>query len=185
MTQRLFAAAALALLLASAPLAAIYMRMETREVPIDRLVPNLERELKADPDNSRRSINLARLHAMAYALKVDDLPAARLETRSAGGTVVSTRVERGSGRCPPGAFPPRPPRRGSAPQEVVRHYGAALTLAPDDLTARLGHGWVLQQSGDTPAAITAYRMVIAQAWPGEQKIEALDAVPAVLHGRGR
>ena len=50
---------------------------------------------------------------------------------------------------------------------------AALKLAPDNLTARLGHGWVLQQSGDTQGAIKEYRRVVEQAWPSEQKIKAL------------
>ena len=66
MTTRVLLAGALAVLTASAHLTAIYMRMETREVPIDRLVANLERELKTNPANVQTLINLARLHAMAY-----------------------------------------------------------------------------------------------------------------------
>jgi hypothetical protein len=173
MTQRLFAAAALALLLASAPLAAIYMRMETREVPIDRLVTNLERELKADPTNVQTLVNLARLHAMAYALKVDDFPGAQLKP----GQPEVPSFPPGSSEVPgvvrPAVSPEASARAAQHLKQAVRHYGAALTLAPDNLTARLGHGWVLQQSGDTQAAITAYRLVIAQAWPSEQKIKAL------------
>ena len=46
-------------------------------VPIDRLVANLERELKTDPANVQTIINLARLHAMAFALKIDEFPAAQ------------------------------------------------------------------------------------------------------------
>ena len=48
MTTRVLLALALGVLTASAHLAGIYMRMETREVPIDRLVANLERELKTE-----------------------------------------------------------------------------------------------------------------------------------------
>ena len=41
------------------------------------------------------------------------------------------------------------------------------------MTARLGHGWVLQQSGDTQSAIAEYRQVIKQAWRLDQQIKAL------------
>ena len=80
MSRRPLAAAALALLMTSTQLAAIYMRIETRQVPTDRLIANLERELKADPTNVQTVINLARLHAMAFALKVDEFPAATVQT---------------------------------------------------------------------------------------------------------
>jgi tetratricopeptide (TPR) repeat protein len=173
MTQRTLVAGALALLVASAHLAAIYMRMETQDVPIDRLVANLERELKSDPDNVQTLINLARLHAMAYALKVDAFPGAQLKP----GQPEVPSFPPGSSQIPGGVRPAVSPdaaaRAAQHLQDAIRHYEAALALAPDNLTARLGHGWVLQQAGDTPGAIKEYRLVIAQAWPTEQKIKAL------------
>jgi len=173
MIQRTFVAGALALLLASATLPAIYMRMETEDVPIDRLVANLERELKADPANVQTLINLARLHAMAYALKANDFPGAQLKP----GQPEVPAYPPGSSQIPD-TVRPAPSAEGAARaaqhlKEAIRHYEAALKLAPDNMTARLGHGWVLQQSGDTQGAIKEYRLVIAQAWPGEQKIKAL------------
>ena len=65
----------LVLLTATVHLTAIYATMDTRLVPIDRLVANLERELKTDPANVQTTINLARLHAMAFALKTDEFTA--------------------------------------------------------------------------------------------------------------
>ena len=44
MARRAAAALMIAVVLASAPLAAIYMRVETTDVPVDRLVGNLEKE---------------------------------------------------------------------------------------------------------------------------------------------
>src|SRR5262245_5752601 len=64
-----------AILFVTVPLRALYMQMETSEVPIERLAANLERERQADPKNAERSINLARLYAMGYALKEAQLPA--------------------------------------------------------------------------------------------------------------
>jgi tetratricopeptide (TPR) repeat protein len=173
MTQRTLVAGALALLLASAPLPAIYMRMETEDVPIDQLVANLERELKTDPANVQTLINLARLHAMSYALKVDDFPGTRLKP----GQPEVPAYPPGSSQIP-GVVRPAPSSEIAARaarhlKDAIRHYEAALKLAPDNMTARLGHGWVLQQFGDTQGAIKEYRLVIEQAWPSEQKIKAL------------
>ncbi len=173
MPSRAFLAGALLLLTASAHLAAIYMHVETREVPIDRLVANLERELKADPSNVQTLINLARLHAMAFALKTDEFPAAQVKpdqperpSYPPGSSVI------------PGAVRPAESAEIAARaarhlQEAIRRYEAALKLAPDNLTARLGHGWVLQQSGDRQGAIKEYRLVVEQAWPSERKVKGL------------
>ena len=173
MTVRTLVIAALALVLASAHLAAIYMRVETDDVPIDRLVANLERELKSDPANVQTLVNLARLHAMAYALKVEEFPGAPLKP----GQPAVPSYPPGSSQIPdavrPAASPETAARAAQHLKDAIRHYEAALKLAPDNLTARLGHGWVLQQSGDRQGAIKEYRLVIAQAWPSEQKIKAL------------
>ena len=173
MTQRTLLAGALALLVASAHLAAIYMHMETRNVPIDRLVANLESELKSDPSSVQTLINLARLHAMAFALKVDEFPAGQLKPDQ---TELPS-YPPGSSQIPPAVRPAASAdvaaRAAQHLKDAIRHYEAALALAPGNLTARLGHGWVLQQSGDTQGAIKDYRLVIAQAWPSEQKIKAL------------
>ena len=173
MTQRTLLAGALALLVASAHLAAIYMHMETRNVPIDRLVANLESELKSDPSSVQTLINLARLHAMAFALKVDEFPAGQLKPDQRE----LPSYPPGSSQIPPAVRPAASAdvaaRAAQHLKDAIRHYEAALALAPGNLTARLGHGWVLQQSGDTQGAIKDYRLVIAQAWPSEQKIKAL------------
>ena len=61
---------------AAVRLSALYVIPQTREVPVARLVANLERDLKADPRNIELQINLARLHGMAYALKTEVVAAA-------------------------------------------------------------------------------------------------------------
>ena len=66
---------ALVMLVGLAELRAIYMQGDARRVPVARLVENLERRLKEDPQNVMAHINLARLHGMAYALKTDEVPA--------------------------------------------------------------------------------------------------------------
>src|SRR5215210_6284523 len=50
---------------------ALYVRAELVNVPVERLTRNLEEAAKKDPKDAKVRFNLARLHAMAYALKTD------------------------------------------------------------------------------------------------------------------
>jgi hypothetical protein len=173
MGHRVVAAAWLTLLLASTPLTAIYMRVETEQVPIDRLVANLEAELKKDPKNVQTPVNLGRLHAMAYALKTDTFPAARSKT----GEVELPAYPPGSPELPRVVRPTSTPEQTAAAarhlKESIRHYEAALELEPDNMTARLGHGWVMEQAGNTKEAISDYRAVVKQAWQKDQQLKGL------------
>ena len=173
MARRSAAALMIAVVIASAHLAAIYMRVETTDVPVDRLVGNLEKELKANPGNVQTILNLARLHAMAFANKQETFPAAAPK----GDQPEVPSYSPGEGQIPRTVKPaPSPQNAATAAhhlKEATRHYAAALALAPDNLTARLGHGWVLEQAGDKKAAIAEYRKVVEQAWPSEQKIKTL------------
>lgn len=159
----------LAVLVMAAPLGALYVLPEIREVPVDRLAANLEREAKQDPNNIEKIINLARLYAMAYALKSNDVP-----------TVTGPdKVDRPYF----GTEDPRIPRQigkaSSREQEAtaqkqlkksIAYYESALALDSQNLTARIGHAWALDQSGQKTRAIDEYRRVIAQAWLNEQKV---------------
>ncbi len=157
-----------AVLVIAAPLRALYVLPEIREVPVDRLAANLEREAKQDPRNIEKIINLARLYAMAYALKSNDVPT----------TAGPDKVDRPYF----GSEDPRIPReiakassreQESAAQKQLKraigYYEAALALSPENLTARLGYAWSLEQSGQKARAIDEYRRVISQAWVAEQK----------------
>lgn len=150
--------------------AGLYMRVETRRVPVDRLVQNLERQLAADPSNPRLHINLARLHGMAWALKTDTVEAA--------GGLPSGELEPWYGYAPdlipyrnsvkPGTAEAREEARPHL-EKALEHYEAALKLDPDNPLANLGHGWMLQQAGETAGAIERYRRVIEMTWPAEQQ----------------
>jgi tetratricopeptide (TPR) repeat protein len=164
----------LGLLLASARFLAIHIPLETRRVPIDRLTANLEREVKAHPSDVQTLVNLARVHAMAYALKIDDFPTMPPQDKR-GGTEVPY--------FPPGPRTPRTVRAAPSTEHAAqaarhldaatRHYAAAIELAPDNITALIGYGWVLQQGQQREQATAAYRRVIQLAWPQDQKVRAL------------
>ena len=50
---------------------------DVQQVPVDRLTRNLEALVAKDPTNVSLRVNLARAHAMAYALKVSQLPVSK------------------------------------------------------------------------------------------------------------
>ena len=164
-------AAALALTLAAggAEIGALYVRVETQKVPVERLVRNLERQLAADPQNPRLHVSLARLHGMAWALKTDTVEAA------AGR---SGELEPWYGYAPDYVPYRRKVKRGSPEEQqaarahldkALEHYEAALKVDPDDLLANLGYGWMLEQAGETARAVERYRRVVELAWPAEQQ----------------
>jgi tetratricopeptide (TPR) repeat protein len=179
-TRRL-CAVPVAWLLGSLAASAIFVSPEIRQVPVARLLDNLERELKTDPNNAGTLVNIARLHAMAFALKSEEVPAAEIAKEG----VKEGEKERketiyfppGSGVAPPAVKDAvsreHAARAAQHLEEAIRHYEAALVRDPDNLTARLGHGWVLQQAGRTRDAIHEYRAVVKSAWATEQNVKRL------------
>ncbi len=142
----------------SVTVAAIPMRVDIENVPVDRVVANLERDVAAEPKNAGLRVNLARVHAIAYAQKLSAVP---------------------SGSYPGGKTPPRVPWTGyfipdfqqfdvkpatepaaiSAARDhlakAIARYREALEIEPTNLVARIGLGWTLSESGDKAGAIAA------------------------------
>src|SRR5512145_191364 len=58
-------------LVPTAPALARYIRPDLEKVPVERLIANLEAAVAKEPKNVELRLNLARVHAMAYALKTD------------------------------------------------------------------------------------------------------------------
>jgi hypothetical protein len=146
----------------------IFVLPEIRTVPVDRLASNLEAQIKQEPASVELHLNLARLHAMAYALKTSE---AEVATFGPG-----SKEELWYGRSNPKLIPyeATAPRSAEQAANAARHlrsaateYDTALTLDPSYLLARLGHGWILEQGGHRSDAIAEYRGVIERAWPKE------------------
>ena len=142
--------------------------LEVRMVPIDRLAKNLEALVAKDPGNVQLRINLARAHAMAYALKKSELPVATsLENQGA-------HFDWGHNEAIPfkNTSDATPAALKAAQVQLalaIAKYRDALAVGPRDLVANLGYAWCLSQSGETSAAIAAYRRTIELAWEVEQK----------------
>jgi hypothetical protein len=156
-------------LAASVPLGAIYARVDIDDVPVARLVANLEKELAASPKDPDIHLRLARLYAMAYAANTSELP-----VRVLAGADQKPRQEVWFGHEPD--LIPRQVAPGASRSEAskaflaksVEHYRKVVELDAASLVGRIGLAWTLEQSGDAPAAIAEYRRVIAQAWPKEE-----------------
>jgi hypothetical protein len=71
---QLSVALALGLALAPGQGRAMYFIPDLVNVPVDRLVENLRRQVDAAPRDTRRRLALARVQAMAYATKAPDFP---------------------------------------------------------------------------------------------------------------
>jgi len=157
---------------------------EIRKVPVPRLVENIERQLREKPDNVELQLNLARLYAMAYALKVTEHEAVVRGPE---------RMEAWFGDFPdsmPGPTRPAPSRehqeRARADlARAVKKYAEVVRLAPDNFLARLGHAWTLQESGDKTGAIAEYRKVVELAWPIDSKQQGFFNSPATAEASGQ
>ena len=147
-------------------LSARFVMSETKMVPVPRLAENIERQLQQKPGNIELRLNLARLHAMAYALKATEFEAKGKDEA----------LEAWFGNTPP--FIPGPTK--SAPtreheqraqadlQRAMAIYEDVLKRAPENFIAHLGYGWSLEQAGRKPEAIARYRKVVELALPMER-----------------
>ena len=137
-------------------------------VPVERLIKNLEALTKDDPKNVQVRFNLARAHSMAYALRTDTVQARKSREKEGDlfgseeqnvFTVTSTDDEG---------------KLKAAKQHLAKaiaRYEEGLKLAPDNLAGRLGYAWCIEQSGQKGKAIEEYRKVIKAAWMTEKHLE--------------
>jgi len=145
----------------------LFIRPELEQTPVERLVKNLEEQAKAMPKDADIRFNLARVHAMAYALKTDTC------------TVWKGREQYGAwfGHTPPAVPFKVKPAQDLAKEKLAREhlakaiaaYKEAIALKPDHFAAQLGLAWSLEQTGDKAAAVKAYRDVVDKAWAVEGK----------------
>jgi tetratricopeptide (TPR) repeat protein len=140
-------------------------------VPLDRLVANLEAAIAKEPKNADLRVNLARVHIMAFALKTTTIPVGRgMETK---GPVTKWLRENEQPEVTPTGDPAARKEAADHLSKAIQRYQEAIALAPDNAIARLGLAWAYQQSKDIPKAIAAYRTAIEVAWPQERDKTAL------------
>jgi tetratricopeptide (TPR) repeat protein len=162
-------AALLSLALMAGVAHAEYMQPQLEQVPLARLIENLEARLEQRPDDAERLHALARVHAMAYARGIGDEDQVR---------VYSGREERGMwlgyepSRLPFGQV--QEPGSAEARRAAEAHLETALDLyarareaAPDDWVIRLGEAWCLAQTDQRDLAVERLREILADSWEAE------------------
>lgn len=152
------------------PAHARYRRPELENTPVARLVENLTKQVEADPKNLVARFNLARVHAMAFALKTD--------------TAQVKKGEEGQGawfgfepnHVPFTAKKTDDPDQLKAAKEhlakAIARYKEVIDKDPKSLSAQLGYAWCLDQSGDRMGAIDAYRKTIELGWKAEKDLKS-------------
>ncbi len=145
-----------------------FARPDLEKVPVERLVKNLEERAEKNPRDAQVRFHLARLHAMAYALKTDTVE------------VQKNKEERGAWfGFTPGSVPFKPTPTDDAAKrkealaqldKALAAYKETLALEPENLPAQLGQAWCIEQSGNKGAAIKAYRRVIDNGWAREKDL---------------
>jgi hypothetical protein len=159
------------LLIPSRPADARYARMEIEKVPVERLAKNLEEQIAKDPKNVQAVINLARVHAMAYTLKSEELPTAKGKPEAVWFGYEPKLV--------PFGVPAKtddPAKLKAAKEHLEKSialYKKAVEFAPENLPARLGYAWVIEQAGRKDEAVALYRKLIADAWVKEKDLRSL------------
>jgi len=150
-----------AALLSAWPLEATYAPFDLEQVPIDRLVANLEVIAKERPTDSWVQINIGRAHAMAYSQKTGTVLAARERTApnnqwpfvELSAPYVPFRVQSTSD-------PVKQAAAAAHLKAAIEHFRKALEINQNHDIARLSLGWCLEQAGDKASAMATYRDVI-------------------------
>ncbi len=138
-----------------------YLKPHLQDVPVKRLLSNLEGQTRENPNDQWLKLNLARAYAMAYALNSDQAK-----------IMVETKGERlAFWRAPFSRAPVMPQSVAQTPGGAARNYllkaieiyGSTLVDTEPAISqlARLGHGWCLEQSGDKTAAMADYRVLVS------------------------
>ncbi len=163
----------LGLWLLLAPGSAAHFRdIDVQNVPVERLVANLEEVVKKDPKNADAVINLARVHGMAYARKTETAEVFKDRNRSGpwfGYTptlIPFSKVLRADGETKQKAA-------RSHLNKAVLGFREAVKLAPENMAARMGLAWTLEQFGEKAAAVKQYRALIEDAWKSEKSLDSL------------
>jgi tetratricopeptide (TPR) repeat protein len=161
--------AAMAALLACHLAHARYMRPDLDKIPVEQLIKSLETLADKSPKDATLRLNLARAHAMAFAVKTDSLEINKKLKPEAGAWFGYE-----PNHVP---FTPQPTKDADKKKTAERHlekaiqrYQETVRLAPDNLTAELGLAWCLDQAGKKAEAVTAYRRVIENAWKKEKDL---------------
>jgi tetratricopeptide (TPR) repeat protein len=160
---------ALAGTLPSQSVNAKYVKADLISIPVERLINNLEALAKDNPRDAELRLNLARVHAMAYALKTDTAEVRK--GRENEGVWFGYNPTHVPFEVKPNDDKDRVKAARVHLEKAIEHYKGVLNLEPGNLTAALGYAWCIEQSGNKQGAIKEYRKVIEAAWKKESDLK--------------
>ena len=155
----------IAILLSSACTYGKFIAVETEQVPIARLITNLEKQLKQRPKDFELHYALARVHSMGYAMKTGEIAVKKNSDSPWFGHLDHGQPPQ---RISPAANSSQETEAKSHLEKAIEQYKAASELKPEHLPSQLGLGWCLDQSGDKAAALERYRKALSLAWEREK-----------------
>ena len=145
-----------------------FLAPQLETVPIDRLVANMEKMVADSPKDGRLLYNLARVHAMAYASKGDKASVNRGRQRN-GAWFGFTPKHVPFGDVTKAADADADKKAKAHLAKAVTRYQQAIKHSTNPAAAQLGLAWCIDQGGDKPAAIKAYRKALEAGWAKESE----------------
>jgi hypothetical protein len=152
------------LLVAASPAMSRYQGVELEQVPVARLIENLEKISKENPNSAEAWLNLGRAHGMAYAQKTDPLTVPKAYHGIEPPAVPFGSVE-------VAADPTQDAAAQAHLEAALKSYRQALELNKDDPIVRLGLAWLTEQAGKKDEAVKQYRAIAADAWEKEKDLK--------------
>ena len=145
-----------------------YLRPQLEATPVERLVRNLSEQLKAKPKDVKLRFNLARVHAMAFALKTDEAKV------RAGKANLGAWFGYEPRHVPFRAVQTKDGAKLKAATAQLKlalaRYEEVLKMDPKHLSAQLGYGWCLEQAGEKSKAKAQYQNTIELGWAKEKDL---------------
>ena len=153
-------------------LGAMNVAQDVENVPVERVIANLERMVQEQPKNVDLRLNLARAHAMAFAQKVEVLSVYK---KGAWAGQVFFNYEPNYRQFV--VVKPANPQVAAIAEAhlkaAIDAYRELLKIDPDHVLGNLGLGWALYCFGDSANAKTSFRKVIDLEWPRESKASSV------------
>lgn len=165
----------LVVLAATSPALGRFVAVEVEQVPVARLIENLEKIARDNPSSVEAWLNLGRAHGMAYAQKADPLAVPKAYHGMAPPLVPFGVVTSAAG----------PALRAASwvhLQAALTAYKHALELDKDNLVIQLGLAWLTEQAGNKDDAVKQYRRIAAAAWEKEKSLTWLGLGGQTLTG---
>ncbi len=157
--------------LSCAVTSASYLRPDLENIPVERLIENIEQKVKDDPENVYLLINLGRVYAMSYANKNHEFQIRKNRDQS----LIDDQAWFGyeHARMPwVGSLDPESTEGLPAKTNLhnaIEAFEKAIEIDGENLTAKLSLGWCHDQDDNEEDCIQLYREVIAKGWAIEKE----------------